>query len=164
MKVKQPKNSLIAIMVLINIALTLFVLFKNSDVELEKTVNAHSLYEEIDSANRKKDESVNPNTVEEADEADEADETILYNIKAVTSYDSDYPTMPLYYHHSNEEGAWFTYKPLEEGEVWESGYWFVDHKTLKEANIHYLTMNDVIQGVFYDGEYFEIKEVLATNN
>lgn len=161
MKVKQPKNSLIAIMVLINIALTLFVLFKNSDVELEKTVSAHSLYEEIDSANRKKDENVNPNAV---DEADEAEETILYNIKAVTSYDSEHPTIPLYYHHSNEEGALFTYTPLEEGEQWDGGYWLVDHETIKEAHIEYLMRNDIVQGVFYDGEYFEIKERVAVNN
>lgn len=158
---KQPKNSLIAIMVLINIALTLFVLLNNSDVELEKTVHAQSFEANTDDVNRKRDEEVNPNAVEEAEELEEA--TILFNIKGVTSYDSDLPTTPLYYHHSNKEGAFFTYKPLEKGEQWDGGYWFVDHKTIKEAHIEYLMRNDIVQGVFYNGEYFEIKERLTEN-
>ena len=150
---KQPKNSLIAIMIGLNILLTVIIVLQTSNIELEQVANAMDSDEAIQMIEK-------DNKQQKIKEAD-----VLYSINSVTSSDSELPTMPLYYSHENVEGAFFKYLATDINSEYVGGYWFVDWNTLHNANIYKLQYNQEIQGIFYDGDYFEIKEVqIAQSN
>lgn len=157
---KQPNNRAIALLVVLNLIATMFILIQINKSEFDSVAYANSL-EEVE-PNRKAGEEI---AFEETEE-----EEILFSIKQVTDHSIETGTIPLYFSHSNEHGTYFTYLRTEQPNTWTQGYWYIDYGTLELANINptMLNHNDEIQGVFYanadDGDHFEIKEVIALSN
>lgn len=156
--IKQPNNNAIALLIGLNIFVSILILINLSSNDTSKNVAYANTMEEVE-PNRKGSEENEVDPMEEED--------IVFNVESVTQATADVNTIPLYFSHSNEHGTFFTYTKTEKPKTWEQGYWYIDYNTLFLANINptLLKHNDEVQGVFYPSEYggdsFEIKEVLA---
>lgn len=155
---KQPNNNAIALLVLLNILVSIIILFNmnKSDID-EHVAYANSIeMNEIEPTRKGNEEN-------EVDPKEEED--ILFNIESVTQHSADVNTIPLYFSHADEHGTFFTYTKTEQPKKWEQGYWYIDYRTLINANINPFALkhNTEIQGVYYPsnelGDSFAIKEV-----
>ena len=160
---KQPNNNAIALLVLLNILVSIIILFNMN----KSDVNEHVAYansidtNELEPTRKGNDEN-------EVDPKEE--EEILFNVKTVASQSNESDTMPLYFSHADEQGTYFTYRKTEKPHEWETGYWYIDYDTLLNANINPFALkhNTEIASIYYpktwNGNSFEIKRVVASNS
>lgn len=157
--IRQLNNNTIALLIGLNIFISILVLISLQSPKVDNIAYASTI-EDVETSRKGN---------EEIDSEENVKEDILFKIEAVTSESSDVNTIPLYFSHADEHGAYFTYLETEQPKSWEQGYWYIDYGTLKDANISSVQLqhNDEIQGVFYatadNSDYFEIKEVIASN-
>lgn len=156
-KIKQPNNRAIALLIGLNIFVSFVILYHLNNSEVTKVDNTVAYASNLSA---EETEAIVKKAKEEAKEED-----VIYEVTSITNVDAKVNSIPLYFSHMNDEGAFFTHTPTEKGTDWILGYWFVDFGTLAKANINpvLLQHNDMIEGVYYPNDiddYFEIKEVM----
>lgn len=102
-------------------------------------------------------EAVNIEEKRKNDDNENSDEetfSYTFEIDSVAHFSENIEGITMYFSHTDNKGAYFTYVATEKPKQWVDGYWFVTHDAMKKGfyNVDVLDHNDVLQSIYIADE------------
>lgn len=150
-KRKVLNNNAIGFLLGINILLLFIGIAVDNASEEDNTAVAHAS-STLSSEEKRKNDDIESN--EEYD--------VTFELESVAHFSEEIEGIDMFFSHTDENGAYFTYMQTESPKSFESGYWFVSYEVLEKGyyNADYLEHNDKLESIFIadaNGDYMQLK-------